>query len=52
MDSAVPLFVFLARCSIFIMADVHVTDAEEQQMMESMTENEPTFRLLFVDYAT
>ena len=42
----------LVRFSIFIMADMDVTDSEEQQMMESMTENEPTLRLLFVDYAT
>ena len=42
----------LVRFSIFIMADMDVTDSEEQQMMESMMENEPTLRLLFVDYAT
>ena len=38
--------------SIFIMADMDVIDSEEQQMMEGMTENESTLRLLFVDYAT
>ena len=30
------------------MADMDVTDSEEQQMMESMTENEPTLRLLLL----